>query len=67
MKEIILGDGGMGTELRFRGVEVPSHVDDIWSAGGQDQKAEFSYFSWIGMLFCSGIGGGLVYHYLCAP
>jgi S-methylmethionine-dependent homocysteine/selenocysteine methylase len=32
MKEIILGDGGMGTELRFRGVEVPSHVDDIWSA-----------------------------------
>ena len=22
----------MGTELRFRGVEVPSHVDDIWSA-----------------------------------
>ena len=29
--------------------------------GGQDQKAEFSYFSWIGMLFCSGIGGGLVY------
>jgi|TARA_B110000263_G_scaffold138457_1_gene120109 S-methylmethionine-dependent homocysteine/selenocysteine methylase len=32
MKEIMLGDGGMGTELRFRGVEVPSHVDDIWSA-----------------------------------
>ena len=29
--------------------------------GGQNQKAEFSYFSWIGMLFCSGIGGGLVY------
>lgn len=28
----MLGDGGMGTELRFRGVEVPSHVDDIWSA-----------------------------------
>ena len=32
MNEIILGDGGMGSELRFRGVEVPSHVDDIWSA-----------------------------------
>ena len=32
MKKIILGDGAMGTELRFRGVEVPSHVDDIWSA-----------------------------------
>ena len=29
--------------------------------GGQNQIAEFSYFSWIGMLFCSGIGGGLVY------
>jgi|TARA_B110000196_G_scaffold158881_1_gene136677 S-methylmethionine-dependent homocysteine/selenocysteine methylase len=32
VSKIILGDGGMGTELRFRGVEVPSHVDDIWSA-----------------------------------
>jgi S-methylmethionine-dependent homocysteine/selenocysteine methylase len=32
MKKIMLGDGAMGTELRFRGVEVPSHVDDIWSA-----------------------------------
>lgn len=32
MKNIILGDGGMGTELRLRGVKVPSHVDDIWSA-----------------------------------
>ena len=32
MNEIVLGDGGMGSELRFRGVEVPSHVDDIWSA-----------------------------------
>ena len=29
--------------------------------GGADQTVEFSYFSWIGMLFCSGIGGGLVY------
>ena len=32
MNKIIVGDGAMGTELRFRGVEVPSHVDDIWSA-----------------------------------
>ena len=32
MKEIILGDGGMGSELSMRGVEVPSHVDSIWSA-----------------------------------
>ena len=22
----------MGSELRFRGVEVPSHVESIWSA-----------------------------------
>ena len=29
--------------------------------GGEEEKPEFSYFSWIGMLFCSGIGGGLVY------
>lgn len=32
MSEILLGDGGMGTELRMRGIEVPSHVDSIWSA-----------------------------------
>ena len=29
--------------------------------GGKDSKTEFSYFSWIGMLFCSGIGGGIIY------
>ena len=29
---ILIGDGGMGTELRMRGVEVPSHVESIWSA-----------------------------------
>jgi|TARA_B110000196_G_C21134858_1_gene660485 BCCT family betaine/carnitine transporter len=29
--------------------------------GGATQTPEFSYGSWIGMLFCSGIGGGLVY------
>ena len=32
MEKIIIGDGGMGTELRFRGVEVPSHIESIWSA-----------------------------------
>ena len=30
--KILIGDGGMGTELRMRGVEVPSHVESIWSA-----------------------------------
>ena len=30
--DIMIGDGGMGTELRMRGVEVPSHVESIWSA-----------------------------------
>jgi S-methylmethionine-dependent homocysteine/selenocysteine methylase len=28
----ILLDGGMGTELRYRGIEVPSHTSSIWSA-----------------------------------
>ena len=32
MNKILIGDGGMGTELRMRGVEVPSHVESIWSA-----------------------------------
>ena len=32
MKNIILGDGAMGTELRARGVEVPSHTESIWAA-----------------------------------
>ena len=31
MKNIILGDGAMGTELRDRGVDVPSHIESIWS------------------------------------
>jgi S-methylmethionine-dependent homocysteine/selenocysteine methylase len=30
--EVILLDGGMGTELRARGVEVPDHITSIWSA-----------------------------------
>jgi len=29
--------------------------------GGNEAVAEFSYLSWIGMLFCSGIGGGIIY------
>ena len=32
MNNIILGDGALGTELRSRGVEVPSHTESIWSA-----------------------------------
>ena len=32
MKNVLVGDGGMGSELRFRGVEVPSHIESIWSA-----------------------------------
>ena len=32
MNNIIIGDGAMGTELRRRGVKVPSHVNSIWSA-----------------------------------
>ncbi|MCZ6867891.1 MAG: homocysteine S-methyltransferase family protein [Gammaproteobacteria bacterium] len=30
--EVVLLDGGMGTELRARGVEVPDHITSIWSA-----------------------------------
>lgn len=32
MNKLLLGDGGMGSELQFRGIEVPSHIDSIWSA-----------------------------------
>ena len=32
MNKLIIGDGGMGSELKIRGVEVPSHVKSIWSA-----------------------------------
>ena len=32
MKNIIIGDGALGTELRDRGIEVPSHTESIWSA-----------------------------------
>lgn len=31
-RAVVLIDGGTGTELRARGVEVPSHVTSIWSA-----------------------------------
>lgn len=30
--EVVLLDGGMGTELLARGVEVPDHITSIWSA-----------------------------------
>ena len=29
--------------------------------GGDEALTEFSYLSWVGMLFCSGIGGGIIY------
>ena len=29
--------------------------------GGKYSIPEFSYYSWIGMLFCSGIGAGIIY------
>ena len=32
MSNLIIGDGAMGTELRDRGIEVPSHTESIWSA-----------------------------------
>lgn len=32
MQKLFIGDGGMGSELRFRGIEVPSHTESIWSA-----------------------------------
>lgn len=30
--DLVLLDGGMGTELMARGVEVPNHITSIWSA-----------------------------------
>ena len=32
-----------------------------YKLGGHTAEPEFSYFSWISMLFCSGIGGGIIY------
>ncbi len=29
--------------------------------GGKEAIPEFNFYSWIGMLFCSGIGGGIIY------
>ena len=43
MKNIILGDGAMGTELRARGVEVPSHTESIWSALALKKKFSRNY------------------------
>ena len=42
--------------------------------GREDDRPEFGYFSWVSMLFCAGVGAGLIYwstiewaHYLGAP
>lgn len=42
--------------------------------GGEDQPPEFGNFAWISMLFCAGVGAGLIYwatiewaHYLDKP
>lgn len=35
--------------------------------GGPDDKPEFSYFTWISMLFCSGIGTSLLYWAIIEP
>ena len=32
-----------------------------YKLGGSEVKAEFSTISWMGMLFCGGIGGGIIY------
>ena len=32
-----------------------------YKLGGNDAYPEFSFISWVGMLFCSGIGGGIIY------
>jgi len=38
--EIVLLDGGTGSELRARGIEVPSHITSIWSAQALDAAPE---------------------------
>lgn len=43
--------------------------------GGENAKPEYSFFAWVGMLFCAGLGVGLVFfgvsepvsHYLTCP
>lgn len=43
--------------------------------GGDDARPEYSFFAWVGMLFCAGLGVGLVFfgvsepvsHYLSCP
>ena len=32
-----------------------------YKLGGNEAKTEFSTLSWMGMLFCGGIGGGIIY------
>lgn len=35
--------------------------------GGEDERPEFSFFSWIGMLFSAGFGAGLVFWGVAEP
>ena len=35
--------------------------------GGKDSKPEYSFFAWIGMLFCTGLGVGLVFYGVSEP
>jgi BCCT family betaine/carnitine transporter len=42
--------------------------------GDRDERPEFGYFTWVSMLFCAGVGAGLIYwstiewaHYLASP
>ena len=32
-----------------------------YKLGGNEAKTEFSTLSWMGMVFCGGIGGGIIY------
>lgn len=40
MKDVLILDGAMGTELRARGARVPSHKSSIWSAAALEEAAE---------------------------
>ena len=54
----------------YQWLVIASFVFLVWLAmskhgkhvlGGPDAKSEYSTFSWVGMLFCTGIGAGLLY------
>lgn len=40
MKDVLILDGAMGTELRARGARVPSHKFSIWSAAALEEDPE---------------------------